>query len=81
MRSPVVAELRDQSQAILRRANPGRDWGDVPPRARKKRRDRAKRLLNTIAVRHMTAERLVERDPRGDVVGWLRVIVELSMGK
>src|SRR5207249_808176 len=55
------------AQAILRRSDPGIEWDTLPPRSRKRRRDRAKRLLNTIAVRHMTAERLAERDPQGEL--------------
>jgi hypothetical protein len=36
-----------------------------------------KRLLNTEAPRHMTAELLAQRDPAGEVVGWFREIGRL----
>jgi len=34
----------------------------------------AKRVLNTQAVRHITAALLAERDPAGEVLGWFRRI-------
>lgn len=73
--SPVAD---DAAQAILRRASPDHTWEALPPRCRKRRRDRAKRLLNSIAIKHMSAARLAARDPQGELVGWLRTIVELS---
>lgn len=68
----------DTAKAVLHRASPDPSWEALPPRSRKRRRDKAKRLLNTIAVRHMSTARLAARDPHGELAGWLRTIVELS---
>jgi hypothetical protein len=56
----------------------GVPWGEIPPRARRRLRNRAKLWLNSAAAMRMTPERLAERDPRGDVRGWLSTIAWLS---
>jgi len=38
---------------------------------------RVKRCLNTVAVEHMSLARLAERDPGGEVLGWLKDITAL----
>ena len=50
------------------------DWNRLSRRARRRQRDRAKVWLNTDAVERMTAERLAESDPAGEVVGWIVAI-------
>ena len=47
-----------------------------PPRRRL--RYKAKKWLNTRAVEQMTAARLAERDPDGEVRAWLATIANLS---
>jgi putative ATP-dependent endonuclease of OLD family len=53
-------------------------WNDLPPRARRRRRNRAKQWLNTLAVDCMTATSLAERDPQGDVRFWLMSIAQMA---
>ena len=55
-------------------------WAELPARARKRRRDKIKKWLNTRAVERMTAERLAERDPEGEVRSWLTTIARLADG-
>lgn len=52
-------------------------WEELPSRARKRLREKAKRWLNREAVEQMTLERLDESDPDGDICGWLMTIAEL----
>jgi hypothetical protein len=52
-------------------------WDELPGRARKRFRERAKRWLNRAAVERMTPELLDEVDPVGEVRGWLAAIAEL----
>jgi hypothetical protein len=52
-------------------------WELLPRRARKRFAYRAKRWLNARAVEHMTAALLRERDPAGEVLGWLATIAQL----
>jgi hypothetical protein len=53
-------------------------WDTLSGRARKRCRERAKRWLNGVAVGRMTAERLAQRDPVGEVRGWLTGAAELG---
>jgi hypothetical protein len=53
-------------------------WESLSARARKKRREKAKKWLNTEAVDRMTAARLAESDPDGDIRGWLQTIASLA---
>jgi putative ATP-dependent endonuclease of OLD family len=52
-------------------------WDMLSSRARKRCRERVKRWLNREAVDRMTPERLAERDPPGEIRGWLKVIADL----
>lgn len=52
-------------------------WSKLPRRGRRRARDQAKRLLNTSAVEKMTPQLLQERDPNGDVIGWLTALAEM----
>ncbi len=52
-------------------------WPTMLPRHRQRLIYRTKRRLNTETVQHMTAELFAERDPAGEVVGWLRTIARL----
>ncbi len=52
-------------------------WEDLPGRAKKRCRESAKRWLNRQAVERMTPKLLDERDPEGEVRGWLRAIGEM----
>jgi hypothetical protein len=53
-------------------------WERLPARSRKRRRDKLKGRLNTEAVERMTAERLAQSDPDGEVRRWLAAIAELT---
>lgn len=55
-------------------------WDQLPLRARKRLRNKAKRWLNARAVEHMTPERLSARDPDGEVRSWLLTIASLVGG-
>jgi hypothetical protein len=53
-------------------------WESLSRRARRRLRDKAKKWLNREAVDRMTPQRLSERDPAGEVIGWLRSIAVLA---
>lgn len=55
-------------------------WEQIPARARKRRRDKIKRRLNTQAVERMTADRLARSDPDGEIRCWLATIARLAAG-
>ena len=52
-------------------------WEELTSRARKRQRERAKRWLNTRAVECMSAQRLNDRDPQGEIRSWLEAIASL----
>jgi hypothetical protein len=52
-------------------------WESLTRRARRRLRDKAKKWLNREGVDCMTPQRLAERDPDDEVIGWLRTIAEL----
>lgn len=58
--------------------NQNRSWEALSRRGRRRLRDKAKRWLNREAVDRMTPDRLAERDPDGEVIGWLQTIAELA---
>lgn len=60
------------------RQGPQESWDELPSRSRKRRRDKAKRWLNTKAVERMTPERLRQRDPEGEIRSWLEMIAKLA---
>ncbi len=49
----------------------GCEWDTMSTRAQKRLCYRAKKWLNTLAVDRMTAARLVQQDPAGEVISWL----------
>lgn len=53
-------------------------WLDLTHRQKHRLRSKARQRLNTDVVSGMTAVLLDERDPQGEVRGWLRQIAELS---
>ncbi|HVC96462.1 MAG TPA: ATP-dependent endonuclease [Pirellulales bacterium] len=55
-------------------------WEDLPGRAKKRCRETAKRWLNRQAVERMTPRLVDERDPDGEVRGWLEAIGEMVVG-
>lgn len=61
-------------------AKGGCAWDEVPRRGRRKLREKANRLLNTLGAEMMTPQRLVERDPQGEVIGWLVALRQLMDG-
>jgi hypothetical protein len=56
----------------------GDPWDQLPDRARKRLRNKAKKWLNARAVQYMTPARLAERDPSGEIRSWLATIASLS---
>jgi len=57
---------------------PGRNWSEIPWRARSRFCQRAKRWLNTIAIEQMTADWLRQRDPANDLQGWFKAISQMA---
>jgi hypothetical protein len=53
------------------------NWDQLSRRTRARFTNRAKRWLNTVAVEHLTRGLLDERDPQGELLGWLRTISRL----
>src|SRR5690606_22636238 len=49
-------------------------WRQLTPRTQKRLREQSKHWLNREAVERMTVAWLHERDPAGEVLGWLRAI-------
>lgn len=72
----AVAETT--ARAVHDRDHPERRWDSLPYRTAKRRRERTKRLLNTQAAGRMTADLLAERDPPGEIAGWLAAITALA---
>jgi hypothetical protein len=65
------------AQAICRGQHDQPTWDELSLRARKRRCERAKVWLNTRAVDCMTLELLHERDPDGEIAGWLQSIANM----
>jgi len=53
------------------------DWDNLTDEKKEKKVSQAKKWLNTDAVGNMTPELLSERDPDGNVSGWLTKVAEL----
>ena len=66
------------AKSLCRRGVNETPWELLPPRARRRMANRAKRWLNTKAADHMTVDLLRERDPDGEVVSWLSTIGRLA---
>jgi len=71
-----VADL--VARACFERQDHELTWEEVQGRARKRCRETAKRWLNQQAVERMTPKLLDERDPDGEVKGWLAAIREMG---
>lgn len=59
--------------------SPPVSWDELTSRARKRLANRAKRILNIRAVQHMTSDLLKERDPKGELGAWLRMIHDCTV--
>ena len=74
----------DVAELVARQAHERHEghppWESLPARARKQRRGAAKVWLNRRAAERMTAERLAQRDPAGEVRSWLETIARLARG-
>jgi hypothetical protein len=66
------------AERCFRRQHPEGGWHELSARARRRLRNRAKSWLNTLAVDRMTVARFAERDPNGEITGWLKSIVEMA---
>jgi hypothetical protein len=55
-------------------------WVELPPRSRRRRRNRVKTWLNSSAVDRMSARQFAERDPAGEIHQWLTAIAEMVAG-
>ena len=64
----------------FRLQHPDQLWSELSARTRRRLRNRAKSWLNTLAVDRMTAARFAERDPDGEIRGWLLLIADLAGG-
>jgi hypothetical protein len=68
------------ARAIYKRGQHAVSWQQLPARARRRYRNRAKHWLNRDAVQRMTPARLAESDPRGEIRSWLTAIGSLLRG-
>jgi len=66
------------AKSLYQRGLDGTPWELLPPRARRRMANRAKRWLNTKAADHMTVDLLRDRDPDGEVISWLKAIGRLA---
>ena len=77
----TIDDLTDVASTIaqheLQVRHPESDWCALSHRTRKRMRNRVKSWLNTEAAARMTPERLQQRDPDGEVIGWLMTIGKL----
>lgn len=80
--SIAISDDDNVPELVARRAHESQEhhvpWEQLPIRARKRLRDKAKKWLNGRAVERMTPERLAESDPSGEVRTWLAIIANLS---
>lgn len=53
-------------------------WDQMSRKTRQRLKYRAKKWLNSMAVDHMTAAMLADRDPVGEVIEWLSAILTLA---
>jgi hypothetical protein len=73
-----VADLVAERRYLVQ--HPHACWAELAPRSRRRLRNRAKRWLNIEAVDRMTAQQFAERDPGGEIRGWLMAIAEMVAG-
>ena len=71
-----VSSLLAQHRLAL--SAPSIAWNSLTRRTQARLSGRAKHWLNRVAVAEMSAELLTERDPAGELVGWLDVIAQLA---
>jgi hypothetical protein len=71
-----VADL--VAERCFLRQHPAGGWHELSVRARRRLRNRAKSWLNTLAVDRMTVARFAQRDPNGEITGWLKSIAEMA---
>jgi len=80
-----VSDQEDVAEAVARAKHRRLDeqiaWEQILARSRKRRRDKIKRRLNTVAAESMTAERLAQSDPDGEIRGWLATIAQFAAGR
>ena len=69
------------AQARFLKNSPDIGWEQLSQRARSRMANRAKQWLNTKAVHQMTIELLLESDPQGEIISWLKQIVQLANSK
>ena len=62
----------------FQQTSPNVNWGGFARRSQRRLSAQAKRWLNRVAVEHMTAGLLSERDPDGEQLGWLRTIAQMA---
>ena len=74
-----VAELA--AEACFLKNSPDITWEQLSQRARSRMSNRAKQWLNTKAVEQMTIAQLLESDPQGEIVSWLKQISQLANSK
>ena len=71
-----ASDIPERLARALRIAHGSTSWDTLSSRGRRRRRFRAKRWLLT-ALGWMTRARLMERDPHGEVIGWLTAMPDL----
>ena len=52
-------------------------WRQLPYKRQRRLHERAKKILNVSAVQRMTPRFLAQKDPDGEVAGWLRMIRQM----
>lgn len=81
----VITDDENVPEVVARHAHEHREgshpWDQLPPRSRKRLRDKAKKWLNAGAVEHMTPERVADRDSQGEIRSWLSTIAALACTK
>jgi len=65
------------ARAVHEAESKSKPWDEVTQEQRAKKESRAKRRLSDEVVERITPERLAERDPDGEVQGWLRTMGEM----
>lgn len=69
------------ARAVHEMKNPDTPWDEVPEKKQAQKTSRAKQWLNAGAAAAMTADLLTERDPSGDVRGWLQTMKTMMVGE
>lgn len=74
----TAREDEDVATAVARvwysKQSSERDWDQLPCRSRRRRAAHVKRWLNSDAVPHMTLGLLLQTDPTGEFLAWIRAI-------